>query len=327
MSGENPYREIKLRPEEAATLTLRAIYEKYGYRKYKMSRFEEYSLYADNKDFLGTEKVITFTDLDGRLMALKPDVTLSIIKNTNATEEKPEKFYYIENVYREDKTGRNFAEIQQMGLEYIGGIATDQLTEVVGLAAETLTTITEDSILELSHMDYATGLLGSIPMSRETYLHLLKLIRNKNRDGIIKVSKKAGIDGEVIAGLPELYGKPDKVLEEASKMVTGEKMERAVAELEEIWSRLKKTDIGQNVMIDFSAVNDIDYYNGIIFRGYIKGLPKSVLAGGQYSKAMEKFGKTAGAVGFALYLNEVARIHSKGEKLIFTIERKGESCK
>ena len=71
-----------LRRAETATLRLRGLYESYGYRKYRMGRFEEYSLYAANKSFLLGENVPTFTDLDGRLMALKPDVTLSIAKNT-----------------------------------------------------------------------------------------------------------------------------------------------------------------------------------------------------------------------------------------------------
>lgn len=92
-----------LRRAEAATLRLRGLYESYGYRKYRMGRFEEYSLYAANKSFLLGENVPTFTDLDGRLMALKPDVTLSIAKNTKADKNTCEKVYYLESVYRESK--------------------------------------------------------------------------------------------------------------------------------------------------------------------------------------------------------------------------------
>ena len=71
-----------LLPNEAITFALRSLYDRYGYSRYKMNKFEEYDLYARNKDFLICESVITFTDLDGKLMALKPDVTLSIVKNT-----------------------------------------------------------------------------------------------------------------------------------------------------------------------------------------------------------------------------------------------------
>ncbi len=82
-----------LRWEERITLYLRALYERYGYRKYRMGRFEEYDLYLENKNFLKSPDIITFHDLDGRVLALKPDVTLSIAKNTHATAQSSEQFY------------------------------------------------------------------------------------------------------------------------------------------------------------------------------------------------------------------------------------------
>ena len=71
-----------LREDEKATLRLRALLARYGYRPYRMSKFEEYDLYVRNKSFLLSDHIITFTDTDGKLMALKPDVTLSIVKNS-----------------------------------------------------------------------------------------------------------------------------------------------------------------------------------------------------------------------------------------------------
>ena len=68
--------------EEKAIFALRALYKQYGYLPFKMSKFEEYDLYVQNKDFLVSDRVITFNDTNGKLLALKPDVTLSIIKNT-----------------------------------------------------------------------------------------------------------------------------------------------------------------------------------------------------------------------------------------------------
>ena len=62
---------------------LNRLYEQYGYRKFKMSRFEDYDLYAQNRDFLRQDRIITFTDADGALKALKPDITLSIMKNNS----------------------------------------------------------------------------------------------------------------------------------------------------------------------------------------------------------------------------------------------------
>ena len=89
-----------LKTEERAAITLRTLYSKYGYQPYKMSKFEEYDLYARNKDFLVSDSVITFTDTTGKLMALKPDVTLSIIKNYQDEPGVTQRVYYNENVYR-----------------------------------------------------------------------------------------------------------------------------------------------------------------------------------------------------------------------------------
>ena len=72
--------EIELQtftPAEQAMLRLRALYERAGYRKYRCSHFEEYALYQQYQRFLPDAQVVTFTDLDGKLRAIKPDVTLS----------------------------------------------------------------------------------------------------------------------------------------------------------------------------------------------------------------------------------------------------------
>ncbi|HAZ19925.1 MAG TPA: hypothetical protein DCY75_07105, partial [Clostridiales bacterium] len=89
-----------LQTDEQAVFVLRALYRQYGYSQYKMSKFEEYDLYVRNKDFLVSDRVITFTDTNGKLMALKPDVTLSIIKNFHDSIGSVQKLYYNENVYR-----------------------------------------------------------------------------------------------------------------------------------------------------------------------------------------------------------------------------------
>ena len=86
--------------EEKAAFTLRSLYAEYGYSQYKMSKFEEYDLYVRNKDFLVSDNIITFTDTDGKLMALKPDVTLSIIKNGKDNPDRLQKVFYNEK--RED---------------------------------------------------------------------------------------------------------------------------------------------------------------------------------------------------------------------------------
>ena len=87
-----------LKYDERMIYDLRELYRCHGYTRFKMSKFEEYDFYVRNKDFLVSDNIITFTDTDGRLLALKPDVTLSIIKNTDDSKNEVQKVYYNENV-------------------------------------------------------------------------------------------------------------------------------------------------------------------------------------------------------------------------------------
>jgi len=306
--------KAKLQQDEIVTLELRGLYEQFGYRKYKMGRFEEYRLYVENKDFLGSDKVISFTDLDGRLLALKPDVTLSIIKNSKATRKNSEKLYYIENVYRESKESHTYQEIHQMGLEFIGDVDRYGVVEVLALAAQSLRAVSPDYLLEISHMNFVVEFLDKLNISENIKHKLLRLIRNKNVSGLEKTAFNEELserEREVLLAIPLLYGEIGKTIKSARALAISPEMGKSVDELEEILVLLKTAGYGDNCQVDFSMVNDIDYYNGIVFRGYVKELARLVLAGGQYDLAMKRFGKDVDAIGFALYLNEVSRINGK----------------
>ncbi|MGN1418565.1 MAG: ATP phosphoribosyltransferase regulatory subunit, partial [Acutalibacteraceae bacterium] len=123
-----------LKNEERAVFALRSLYSKHGYLPYKMSKFEEYDLYVRNKDFLVSDSIITFNDKDGKLLALKPDVTLSIVKNTDDDPLCKQKLFYNENVYRVSGSTHSYKEIMQTGLECIGDIDLYDMTEVLLLA-------------------------------------------------------------------------------------------------------------------------------------------------------------------------------------------------
>ena len=66
--------------------------------------------------------------------------------------------------------------------------------------------------------------------------------------------------------------------------------------------------------IDFSVVDDINYYNGIVFKGFVNGVPGVVLSGGQYDNLMKKMHRKSGAVGFAVYLDMLERMGESGKE-------------
>jgi ATP phosphoribosyltransferase regulatory subunit len=150
-----------LRSDELAIYDLRELYRKFGYSQYKVSRFEEYDLYARNKSFLVSENILTFTDTNGKLMALKPDVTLSIIKNISADDKEMYKLYYNENVYRTSAESHGFKEIVQTGLECIGSLDVLDTFEVVYLAAKSLDVVSSDFVLDISHIGVFSAVLDA----------------------------------------------------------------------------------------------------------------------------------------------------------------------
>ena len=291
--------------EERVSYDLMALYESYGYKKYKMSKFEEYDLYLENKNFLKSENVIAFNDPTGKLMALKPDVTLSIAKNTE-TGELSRKLFYSEHVYRVSGNMHEFKEIPQIGLEFIGCVDTYSLCEVLMLAKASLCAISESYVLDVSHMGLVIGLLDETGLPYDIREEISACIGTKNTPEIEKICKKFGVDADLsekLCTLASLYGSVEKVLPKAKALVVNDTTAAAVNELSEICEVLKASGEQKNINIDFSVVSDMNYYNGITFRGYIENIPGSILSGGRYDNLLRRMGKNAGAVGFAVYLD------------------------
>ncbi len=300
--------ELLLRGEEEVIYKLRALYSKYGYSPYKVNKFEEYDLYARNKSFLVSENLLTFTDTNGKLMALKPDVTLSIIKNAVADDAKAYKLYYNENVYRTTQSGNGFREIMQTGLEAIGNIDLYTQCEVLMLAAHSLENISEAYILDLSHMRFLEGLLESTGVDDADKPEFFSLIGSKNVSGVRALCAKRNIDADAaerICRVASVYLPIKQALKALSSVVEGEKMQSAYKELSEIEKVMNVYGLSGKLYLDFSVVNDMSYYDGIIFKGFVDGIPDSVLSGGRYDRLLKRFGKQTEAIGFAVYLDKL----------------------
>ncbi|MBQ4119028.1 MAG: ATP phosphoribosyltransferase regulatory subunit [Clostridia bacterium] len=298
--------DLTLKYEESTVFALRSLYSKYGYSQYKMNKFEEYDLYVKNKDFLISDSVITFTDTNGKLMALKPDVTLSIVKNSKDVKGYVEKLYYNENVYRVSKGSKTFKEIMQVGLECIGDIDAYCISEVISLAAKSLKEINKNSVLSISHLGILSAVLDSANVTPFIKSDIIKCIEEKNEHELKKLCKENGIDDAtavILSNFISIYGSPDTVLPEIKKLSNNSEYLSAVNNLENILSLIEENEIKDMLQIDFSVVSDAKYYNGIVFKGFIEKIPNSVLSGGQYNALMQRMGKKSGAIGFAIYLD------------------------
>lgn len=300
-----------LTPQEKLVQTLRELYEGYGYSRFPMRRFEEYQLYLENKSFLTSERVLSFTDVSGKLMALKPDVTLSIVKRARPDRSGVEKLYYNESVYRVSPTDHEFTEIQQLGVEYLGEIDLYGTCEVVRLAVESLQKTGLPFVLDISHMGLAGSLMEDAGMSAQQRETAFALIRQKNVHELSDQLKRwqiAPLYGERISRLPTLSGEVNETLNRAAELAVGAEMKQAVGELSKVYGVLCALGLEKNLRLDFSMANDLDYYNGLVFQGYVEGAPRTVLSGGRYDRLMSRLGKAGDGLGFALYLDELTRL-------------------
>ncbi len=293
---------------EQMALSLGALFEDNGYLPYKMSKFEEYDLYARNKDFLISDSVITFTDIGGKLMALKPDVTLSIVKNS---KDLPwvQKVYYKENVYRVSRSTHSYKEIMQLGLEAMGDIDDYTVLEVLSLAEQSLSKISEASVLEVSHLGIIKELTDSIGIPLDRREQLVKLIGEKNPHELTALCRDCSIAEdsiELLRWIATAGGSPETMLPCLREKLSGKVSAATLDRFETVLSALEG-----NVIVDFSVVDNIHYYNGFVFRGFISGLPDPVLSGGQYDKLMKKMNRTAGAIGFAVYADQLQRLEQE----------------
>ena len=302
--------------DEKAIFELRSLYQGYGFAQYKMGKFEEYDLYVKNRDFITSDSIITFNDANGKLMALKPDATLSIVKNYHHIPGYVQKVYYSENIYRVSESTHTFKEILQTGLEAIGDIDVYNICEVTMLAVKSLMTISTECVLDISHLGVISAILDTIDVDEEVRDSIIKCMSEKNTHELRKICSENDIDEktyQIIKALVSTYGNPKKVL---NKLKTFELTGEAVAslnELEIICEVLLENKLISHVNIDFSIVNDMKYYNGVLFKGFVEGIPTSILSGGQYDRLMHRMGKKAGAIGFAVYLDSLERLDKNGK--------------
>lgn len=290
--------------------SLRTLYESLGYARFSMRRFEEYGLYLENKSFMKSENVLTFTNPDGKLMALKPDVTLSIVKHARREREGLERVYYQESVYSYSTLSREVTEIEQMGLEAMGDVDGYVVSEIVRLAVESLLIIGLPYVLDVSHMGFTAGLLDSAGLSPQQQADTLALIRRKSAHELEAYLQSQNIARDIagrIVQLTRLAGPFDTVLPAARRLSTNPQTDAALLELKTLYDALDAAGAADSLRLDLSMLNELDYYNGIVFQGFVQGAPRAVLSGGRYDLLMRRFGKEADGIGFAVYLDELSR--------------------
>ena len=308
--------------KDLVLLNIRKMYDSYGYKKISLPSFEEYDLYNENKDFID-RNVLTVMSPNGKLLALRPDITLSVAKKVSKDQSlKYSKIYYQENTYNLTKYV-GYEEDEQLGIELIGKESTFLDFEIINLAVKSLDIINKKSMIILSHAGFISSIFENFDLEYEIKEQILDCINRKNSHDIQKILKRNEHISEnvkkLIYKIPELSGNLENIEKELLKYEINGNTKKILSELKQLNSLLMKFYKKSKIIFDFSVVKNLNYYNGIILQGYIEGFPNVILTGGRYDKLFEKFGVDTGAVGFAILTDGLKGYYKDTDKKDFEV--------
>ena len=308
--------------KDLVLLNIRKMYDSYGYKKISLPSFEEYDLYNENKDFID-RNVLTVMSPNGKLLALRPDITLSVAKKVSKDQSlKYSKIYYQENTYNLTKYV-GYEEDEQLGIELIGKESTFLDFEIINLAVKSLDIINKKSMIVLSHAGFISSVFENFDLEYEIKEEILDCINRKNSHNIQKILKRNEHISEnvkkLIYKIPELSGNLENIEKELLKYEINGNTKKILSELKQLNSLLMKFYKKSKIIFDFSVVKNLNYYNGIILQGYVENFSNVILTGGRYDKLFEKFGVDTGAVGFAILTDGLKGYYKDTDKKDFEI--------
>lgn len=310
-----------LSKKEQIALSLESMYNQFGFKKYKMNHFEQYSFYMENENFLDDNRLITFYSPSGTLLALKPDITMSIIKNCLKSGDNTNKIYYNESVFRVPKGSEDFKEIHQTGVEYIGEISSYQTLEILNLAVKSLATIQDDFVLCFANLALILNILNDLDLKKSQKNNIISLMQQKNIHDLTSYLESQNInDNGMLKDILMISSDPIKGLEQLEKIFGGTKYAEEVAEIGTIVKSITQIVDLNKLSLDFSHISNTEYYNGLIFTGYIKGVATPVLTGGRYDNLLSKMGGNKSALGFAVYLTYIEQLLDNNQNEIVSVK-------
>jgi len=304
-----------LLPSERAALALRDLFASRGYSRYQLSKFEEYSLYLNNREFLGNADIVAFTDTSGKLLALRPDVTLTFAKNVSKDAEG--RLYYHEHVFRRAGLSKQFRELSQCGIEIYGNIVETQQAEAIALAWESLRVLGLDGAIDISHAKLTSSIFTDFSVPEIFRADIIRLLNDRNKaelNKLLTANNISAIAKRSLMFMCEQYGPAETVFKELLSVSFGPRTMDTITQVLNVIRKARHLLPSAVFNADFSLTQDVNYYSGIIFQGIASKLAEPILSGGQYDALMKKLGKNCGAIGFAVYVDKITEIEPRAVK-------------
>lgn len=289
---------------------LKKIYIQSGFMEVKSPTLEFYDVFNGENATLPQEKIYKLIDNQGRILALRADMTTPIarIAGTKLKEVlHPLRLCYTSNVYRvnESLNGKN-SEITQSGIEIIGvkGIQGDAEVIVTGIKA-LLNCKLDNFKIELGHAELFKALVDEVDLDYEEREKLRKSINNKNFTALNNIlreneDKFSESSLKALKELPKLFGGIEVIERAAHLMMDNKRALKALKSIKKVYEIVRSIGFEEYLALDLGMVHNIDYYTGIIFRGYTHGFGGNILSGGRYDNLIAQFGDSEPATGFAL---------------------------
>lgn len=286
------------------------LFNRYGFYNIQTPTFEYYDVFSENKYSIQQKHMYKFFDREGAILALRPDMTPPIARigaTTLKEEIKPIRLCYIGNAFRynESLQGKT-REFSQAGVELLGINSDEADGEVIALAINSLlSTGLNDFQIDLGQVEFFKGILQEAGLNEEEGEELRQLIESKDFIGVEELIEQFELDlnlKQLFLDLPKLCG-PIEIIEKTKARTENCRAKAAIEKLENVYSILCDYGVEKYVSFDLGMVNRINYYTGIIFRGYTFGTGFSILDGGRYDKLLGEFGKDCPAVGFGIMVD------------------------
>ena len=289
---------------------LTRLFRQRGFLEVYTPETEFYDLFARSGSAIPQERMIKVGDPGGKFCVMRPDSTTPIAR-VAATKLKavplPQRLYYDQTVYRANPAHNGGSrEIPQCGVELIGAGGEKADVEIIAAAIDALRCCGAPKFhVELGHAGYFRELAGRLALGEDAVEELRALIEGKNFAALKDFLAPWRGDPACAAleQLSRLFGGAE-VLGQAERLAG---KTPAVDYLARLYDELSAAGYGPYVRFDLGMVHQIDYYTGVVFRGYVEGAGDAVLSGGRYDNLVGLFGREAQATGFAVDVDAVAR--------------------
>lgn len=305
------------------------VFESWGYSEVITPTIEFYETFRGNDSALKEDDMYKFFDNKGRILVLRPDMTVPIARVVNTkfkNRDEVLRLRYESNVYRvnEELFGKR-NEYTDCGIELISSPKYLSELEVLMMAIETFKSIgVSDYRLEIGVINFFKSAVDLLDLSEEDYLKLGELIEKKRLKDLDNFLIDLNISQEIkefFTKLPLLFGNANEVLEKCKELAFNENMRESINDLENIFNKLDELGYADKISFDLGMIPKLNYYTGIIFRGFVQGLGNTVLSGGRYDNLMKSLNSENKAVGFSVNVDELIRVvnFDEEEKEVYKI--------